>query len=267
MLACLEEKWRVKPIVVQFAQERIEHLLDAAIALKLRPRPNPARWRDNLEHLLDPKQARVNGRHAAMSVEDAPAFFAHLHTWRGFGARALELTMLPGFRPAQAIYARWREVDLEQKLWRIPLERVKIRKFLRQNGYTDFTVPLSEPALAPLQRCASSQFGLWPSPPDARLFPGQIAGKSISNATMERVLDSAGRPVTVHGFRTTFRDWAGERMILIDGVPRRAFSDEGCEITLGHVVGDAARRAYRRGHALAEREVILKEWGRNLEKT
>jgi integrase len=264
VLRCLKPSWSDKPIVVQSAQERIEQVLDAAIALKLRSAPNPAAWKNNLAHILPPKVGRKNGPHRALPYEEAPAFFARLSQNQGLGTLALRFTILTAVRSAQATQAKWKEIDFEGRLWRVPLERVKIRKVLSHNGFDSFIIPLSEVALSVLERCKQAQFGTGEVDPAAWIFPGEVDGKALSNGTMERVLDRAGMDVTVHGFRSTFRDWAGEKMIMVDGVERRAYSEEGCEIALGHVVGDAARRAYRRGQALRERAVMMKEWGEYL---
>ncbi len=261
VLACLKPAWSNKPIVVQSAQERIEQVMDAAIALKLRPAPNPAAWRNNLEHILPPKVKRKNGPHAALPYEEAAAFFAKLLVSRGFGPLALQFVMVTAVRSAQGTGAKWGEIDLQARLWRVPLDRVKIRKVLRENGFDHFAIPLSDAAMTVLQKCKDAQFGAGEIDPAAWIFPGEIEGKPISNGTMERVLDRADLDVTVHGFRPTFRDWAGEKMIVVDGVRRRAYSEEGCEVSIGHVVGDAARGAYRRGQALGERTVIMQEWG------
>ena len=207
---------------------------------------------------------RKNGPHRALPYENAPSFFTHLLPNRGFGALALQFTILTAVRSAQAVQATWREIDFERQLWRVPLERVKNRKVLRENGFDHFAVPLSPVALDLLRRCREAGYGADEVDPKAWIFPGEIEGKHLSDGAMERVLDRAGIDVTVHGFRSTFRDRAGEKMIIVDGVERRAYSEEGCEIALGHVFGDAARRAYRRGQALRERAVMMKEWGEYL---
>ena len=239
VLAVLMPIWPTKPETASRTLGRIEAVLDAARARGLiaSAAANPARWRGHLDHLL-PKQARLaRGHHAALPWEDLPAFMWDLRNRPGTGARALEWCILTAARIGEALGTRWREIDRDGAVWECPAERMKAGKSHR--------VPLSPAALALLEHMPAGG-------PDDLVFPGAKHGKPLSNMVMKALFKRMGRDgITTHGFRSTFRDWAGEATPH----PR-----EVCEAALAHAVGDAVEQAYRRGDALAKRRALMNDW-------
>lgn len=239
VLAVLTPIWSTKPETASRTRGRIEAVLDAARARGLiaTGAANPARWRGHLDHLL-PRRARLaRGHHAALPWEDLPAFMLDLRDRPGTGARALEWCILTAARIGEALGTRWREIDREAAVWECPADRMKAGKPHR--------VPLSPAAMALLERMPAGG-------PDDLVFPGAKRGKPLSNMVMKALFIRMGREgITTHGFRSTFRDWAGEATPH----PR-----EVCEAALAHAVGDAVEQAYRRGDALAKRRVLMSDW-------
>lgn len=236
VLAVLSPLWSRVPETAGRVRGRIERVLDAAKAKGLRSGENPARWRGHLDALLPKRKRLTRGHFAAMPYADAPAFWRSLATVSGEGARALRFLILTAVRENEALGATWREVDGD--LWTIPASRMKARKTHR--------VPLVAEALALIGD---------PGQPDALLFPGEREGRPLSNMTLDMILRRRRLAATVHGFRSTFRDWAFETT----DHPR-----EIVEVALAHVVGDATERAYRRGDALEKRRRLMADWARFL---
>ena len=239
ILAAPQPIWTSKPETASRTRGRIEAVIDAARARGLIPSDtaNPARRKGHLANLLPPRERLSRGHHAALPWKELPAFMVRLRVRPGLSARAPEWTILTAARVGEALGTRWGEIDLAGRVWEIPKERMKAKRAHR--------IPLSPPAMALL---ASLPVG----EPDELVFPGFKPGKPLSDMVMKSLFTrmNAGG-ITSHGFRSTFRDWAGEAT----SHPR-----EVCEATLAHAVGDAVELAYRRGDALEKRRVLMCDW-------
>lgn len=238
VLEVLTPIWQTKAETASRVRGRIEKVLDAAKAKGLRSGENPARWRGHLDHLLPRRQKLQRGHHAAMPYEEVPGFLAELRQRQAVAALALEFTILCASRTGEVIGATWAEIDRKAKVWTIPAARMKAGK--------EHRVPLTDRALAILDeadKIRTSEF----------VFPGGRKGKPLSNMAMATLLKDRMKraDITVHGFRSAFRDWAGECT---------AFPREIAEAALAHTVGDATERAYRRGDALAKRRKLMEAW-------
>jgi integrase len=206
-------------------------------------RANPARWRGHLELLLPKRKAGAARHFAAMPYKEIPAFVSELRELRRdaagvfhVAAYALEFLILTGMRSSEALGAHWSEIDGETRTWTLPAGRMKA---LREH-----VVPLSDGAMAILE----AMRGIGSSP---LIFPGQSKLTPMRGKAFERVLERMGRDVTTHGFRSSFRDWAGDET---------EFAREVAEAALAHAVGDATERAYRRGHALEKWRQLMEMW-------
>lgn len=235
LLKILRPIWNVKPETAMRVRGRIESVLNAAKVRGLRIGENPAAWRGNLDHLLARPRRGAKQHHAAMPFADLPEFMVRLGKAKGLGARALELLIHTAARTSEVLQARWSEFDLDAGLWVIPADRMKAGK--------EHRVPLSQPVLALLK--ALPRTGDY-------LFPGQTPGKHLSNMVMAMTLRRMEElDCTVHGFRSSFRDWCGECT---------KFPGEIAEHALAHQVGSEVERAYRRGDALAKRRELMDQW-------
>lgn len=232
VLGALKPIWAKIPETASRVRGRIERVLDAARAKGLRSGENPARWRGHLKLLLPARQRLTKGHHAALPYEEAPAFWARLSEREGAGVRALRFTILTAARENETLGAPEREIH--GNVWIIPPERMK--------GGREHRVPLTAAALAELRLTGDL---------DALLFPGAKAGRPLSNMTMDMQLRKMKVAATPHGFRSTFRDWAGDRT---------NFPREVAEAALAHRVGDEAEQAYRRGDALDKRRKLMEAW-------
>jgi hypothetical protein len=213
---------------------RIEAVLDWAKARGLRDGENPARWSGHLDHLL-PARNKIVKHHAAIPYRELPAFMAGLRLRSDVVARALEFCILVAARTGEVVGSQWTEIDLEAQVWTLPPDRMKAGR--------EHRVPLSARAieiLAGLPRDGDFIFG------------GARAGRPIgANTLLEIVRDVHGESATVHGFRSSFRDWAGNET---------NFPRELAEHALAHVIGDKAEQAYRRSDALARRRKLMEAW-------
>jgi integrase len=239
VLKVLEPIWAIKPETASRVRGRIESILDWATVREHRTGENPARWRGHLESLL-PKRTKVRAvkHHAAVPYLELPAFMAELRHVTGVSARALEFTILTFSRAGEAVGARWDEVNLAERLWIVPSSRMKARK--------EHRVPLSDAAMAIIEQMAEVRSG-------DLVFTG-VRGGAIDENNMRLIARRvANAPITTHGFRSTFRDWAAERS---------NFPHEVAEMALGHVVGDAVERAYRRGDLFEKRRQLAEAWAR-----
>jgi integrase len=244
ILAVLKPIWQAKPETAARFRGRIEQVLDAAKAKGHRSGENPARWRGHLDKLLAKRQRLTRGHHAAMGYADVPAFLGRLRERQAgsISALALEFLILTAARSGEVLGMRWDEFDKTAKVWTVPAARMKAGR--------EHRVPLSAPALAVLAEAGKMRTGDF-------VFPGAGADRSLSSMALEMVLrrmylDS----VTVHGFRSAFRDWAGNET---------HFAREVAEAALAHVIGDSAERAYRRGDALEKRRALMTAWADFLE--
>ena len=157
----------------------------------------------------------------------------------GVAALALKFCILTATRTSETIGARWQEADLHDAVGTIPPERIKAGK--------EHRVPLSKPAAAILQKLAATRSSDF-------VFPGGKPGKPLSNMALLALLKRMGRPdLTVHGFRSAFRDWAAERT---------NFPHEVCEMALAHAIGDKMERAYRRSDLFVKRRQLMEAWAR-----
>ncbi|WP_157220679.1 tyrosine-type recombinase/integrase [Flavisphingomonas formosensis] len=243
VVAVLKPIWRSVPETSSRLRGRIEIILDAAKAAKhiQSPWENPARWRGNLCHLL-PKQRNKNQvrHHPAMPFEEIPAFWIQLQKKTSLTARALELTILCATRTSETLCMTWSEVDLETAVWTIPAARMKIG--------IQHRIPLCNTAIALLRTLAKRSN----CEPDAFVFPGQKMGRPLSQMSMPMLLRrmDVGH-YTVHGMRSTFRDYMGEMTDHAESVVEQA---------LAHQVGSETSRAYRRGDAFLKRRVLMDDW-------
>jgi integrase len=237
VLSVLKPLWSDKPETASRLRGRIERVLDVAKAHGLRSGENPARWRGHLDQLLPKRQRLTRGHHAAMKYADVPAFVADLQTRQATAALALEFAILTAARSGEVLGARWVEFDLERAVWTIPAVRMKAGR--------EHRVPLSRRALKILKAMHEARDGDF-------VFPGQMAGKPLSVMALEMVLRRMRiENVTVHGFRSAFRDWAAECT---------NFTNEVCEAALAHVIENKAEAAYRRGDLFDKRRKLMEAW-------
>jgi integrase len=214
----------------------------AAKAKGFRNGENPARWRGHLDHLLPRPSKLARGHHAAMPYEDAAPFIAKLRQREATSALALELCILTAARSGEILGLTWSEIDLDKKIWTVPAGRMKAGR--------EHRVPLSPQAVAILRRLEELKISEF-------VFPGQARNKPLSNMAMEMVLRRMKiEDATVHGFRSSFRDWAGN----VSNFPR-----EITETALAHVIGDKAEQAYRRSDALEKRRKLMEAWAQYCE--
>jgi integrase len=237
----LEPIWNIKAETASRVRSRIERILDYATVKGYREGANPAAWGNNLEHILPAREevAAVE-HHPAMPVDDLPAFFARLAAHPGTPSRALEFVILTCVRTTEALGATWDEVDFKNELWVIPKERMKDKTRGQR-------VPLSPRALSILtQQRALAR--------DHFVFPGRFVGRHLSNMaalmTLRR-MGYAGDDATVHGFRSTFRDWVSSRT---------DHSREAAEKALHHAVGNKTEAAYFRDDLLDKRRPLMNNW-------
>ncbi len=255
VLKVLAPLWQSRPETASRLRGRIERVLDAAKARGERMGENPARWRGHLDHLLPTRQKLTRGHHTAKAFADVPAFVAQLQGCGGMTALALEFAILTAARSGEVIGARWSEIDLTAKVWTVPAVRMKAGR--------EHRVPLTARAVAILEQATESRATAKDGTPGAFVFPtvGKDAPLS-TNAFRALILRlTIGKPkpgekperapFTAHGFRSSFRDWAGE----VSTFPR-----EVAEAALAHRTGDAVELAYRRGDALAKRVKLMEAW-------
>jgi integrase len=241
----LRPLWEVTPATASRVRGRIESVLSWASAGKLRQGENPARWRGHLEYLLGAKPAVSEDRRlAAMPYDEIPDFMAELRQQGGVGARALEFAILTAARPGEVYGATWAEIDVANELWVVPGTRMK--------AGAEHRVPLSGAALAVLDEMRAIREDT--TVPSSLVFPGARRGRPLSHEAMLRALRAMGREdLTAHGFRSTFRDWCGDRT---------NFAREIAEAALAHAVGNKVELAYRRSSALEKRRQLMAAWAR-----
>ena len=238
----LEPIWKATPESASRIRGRIEAVLDWAKVREYRDGENPARWRGHLDKILPKRGKFSRSHHDAVPYVDMPEFMAEIRRKAGVSARALEFTILTAARTGEAIGARWSEIDFDAKLWTLPAGRVK--------AGAEHRVPLSDRAfevLSTLRR--DGDF----------VFLSKHTGKPISNmAMLEIVRILRGKGATVHGFRSSFRDWAAEQT---------SYPHEMCEIALAHAVGNKVEAAYRRGDMMEKRRRLMSDWAVYCERT
>lgn len=231
--------WTTTPETASRLRGRIERVLNYAKTKGWRTGENPASWKGNLSNLLPrPTPKRLRGHQPALRFEDMPALMDELALQRGLSARALELTILTVARTGETLRASWSEFDLAKKLWTVPSERMKARE--------EHVVPLSDRAVSLLEKLAEAATSKY-------LFPSSTRPEQpLSNMAMLMLLRRMKKTdVSVHGFRSSFRDWCGDQT---------SFPREVAEAALAHKVGNEVEQAYRRGTALAKRTKLMQAW-------
>jgi integrase len=239
VMKALGPMWTRTPETASRVRGRIESILDWAKARGYRDGENPARWRGHLDNLLPAKtKVRSVVHHAALPFRDIGAMMAKLRDETSIQARALELLILTATRTGETLGATWEEFDAAERLWVIPARRMK-------KGRREHRVPLSPRVVAILKEMAEiRQADL--------VFPGLKQGRPLSLFTLRGALQRVGYGhVTLHGFRSSFRDWAAE----MTNFPRDA-----AELALAHAVGNKVEAAYRRGDLLEKRRMLMEEW-------
>lgn len=234
VLSVLKPIWNAIPETATRVRARIERVLDVAKIKGLRTGENPARWRGHLQLLLS-KQLRVRGHHTALAYDGVPAFIQRLRARPAVAARALEFTVLAAARTTETREATWSEIDGD--VWTIPASRMKATKPHRVPITARMREILDE--VEPLRTDADF------------IFPGDQRIEPLSRMAMLMLLRRMEESFTVHGFRSAFRDWAG------DCTP---FPRDLIEEALSHAVGNAVERAYRRSDALAKRRKLMEAW-------
>jgi integrase len=240
VMKALEPIWTTKPETASRVRGRIESVLDWATARGYRKGENPARWRGHLENLL-PKKTKVRRveHHAALPYTELGEFIAELRQQEGVAARGLEFAILTVARTGEVIGAKWSEINLAERLWTIPAERMKAGKEHRAR--------LSDAVLAILEEMQKIRRNDY-------VFPGGKSGHPLSNMAFLMLLRRMGRgDLTAHGFRSTFSDWCSERT---------NFPTEVREMALAHTVSDKVEAAYRRGDLFQKRRQVMDAWAR-----
>jgi integrase len=238
--ACLLPHWQERPETASRLRARIQAVLDYAIAHEWRSAGNVARWKGVLDKVLPPTRKRARGHHAALAYSAMPEMVAKLRASSGTAARAVEFLVLTAARSGEVRGATFSEIDGAAATWTLAPSRMKAGK--------EHVVPLTDRALeivAAMRQRATCEL----------IFCGGVEGKPISETAMTKALRLASpdKTATLHGLRSTFRDWAGD----CTDFPR-----EVAEQALAHNVGNAVERAYRRSDALAKRRGLMSAWAR-----
>jgi integrase len=234
VLKILEPIWQDKPETASRIRGRIESVLDAAKARGYREGENPARWRGHIAQILPARSRLTRGHHKAMPYESVPAFMALLREREAMAALALEFVILTATRTSEVLGATWAEVDLDKAIWTVPASRMKAGK--------EHRIPLSPRAVEILDAVRPLS--------EASLFPADNGGK-LSTMAMAMLLRRMKLDCTVHGFRSSFRDWAAECT---------GYALEVCEMALAHVIGNKSEAAYRRGDMFDKRGRLMADW-------
>ena len=244
VLAVLTPIWGTKNETATRLRGRIERVLDFAKSKGWRTGENPALWRGHLKNILPKRKRLQRGHHLAMRYDAVPAFMARVRAAAAMAARALEHSILTGARSGETLGAVWSEFDLDKALWTIPGARMK--------AGVEHTVPLSKQSVKLLRSLHEARTSHY-------VFPGEKENRPLSNMAMEMLLRRMKvTDATVHGFRSSFRDWAGD----VTSFPR-----ELAETALAHKVGDETERAYRRSDALEKRRKLMQAWANYLDLT
>lgn len=236
VLNALEPIWKTKTETATRLRGRIESVLDWATARKYRSGENPARWKGHLDMLLPaPGKIQKVEHHRALPIDSMPAFITELRKRDGCAARALEFGILCASRSGEVRGATWSEIDFETGIWTIPAERMKAKK--------EHRVPLSESAIEILNK--------HPHYEGSDLIFTAPRGGKLSDMTLTAVLRRMKVDAVPHGFRSTFRDWLGERT---------SYPRELAEQALAHALENKVEAAYRRGDGLEKRREMMQDW-------
>jgi integrase len=226
--------WKTKHKTAVRTLRLVKGILDYAKFQGWLEGDNPATWTGNIEHALPALTS--NKHHAALPFVDVYDFMCKLRAEQSIAARALEFTILTAARTGETREAHWSEIDLTAKVWTVPAERTKTNKELR--------VPLSPRALEILQSAPRENTGDW-------VFIGVQTGKPLGTSSMQEALKRLHPGITVHGFRSTFRDWAAETT---------NYQNHIIEMALGHAISSAVEKSYRRGDLFAKRIRLMADW-------
>jgi integrase len=241
VLRALEPHWTTKAITADRTRSRVEQVLDWCVVRGHRAAgTNPARWKGHLDQVLPPpRQLAPIVHHKAMHYRDVPAFWVALHTHDTVAARALEFLVLTAARSNEVLGAQWSEIDFADKTWTLPPARMKTRRLHR--------VPLAPAAIELLRKL--------PRDGGEFVFIGKRPGAPMHRMALTWLMQLTGQAgkSTTHGFRSSFRDWAGETT---------AFPHDVCEAALAHVRGDKSVQAYARGDLFTKRRQLMEQWSR-----
>jgi len=236
--ACLQPHWQERPVTADRLRSRIQAVIDYGIAHGWRTAGNCARWTGLLDKIMPARQRLGRGHHAALAYADAPKLANGLRQSSGTAARAVEFLLLTAARCGEVRGATFDEIDVGAKTWTVPAERMKAGRA--------HVVPLGTRAWSIVEAMKQRATG-------NLLFAGGHEDRPISDTAMMKALRlaSSDKTATLHGLRSTFRDWCGDCT---------EFHRDVAEVALAHAVGDAVERAYRRGDALAKRRELMLAW-------
>lgn len=235
ILRVLSPIWLTKPETARRVRQRLGNVFDWAKTAGHRSGDNPV---DGVTRGL-PKQVGRESHHEAMAYAEVPAFITAMRATNSspVAKLAFEFLILTAARTSEVLLAKWTEIDFKEKLWIIPAERMKAKRIHR--------VPLS-------QRCIETLKGAEPLSSGSKfVFPGRSIEKPMSNMVFLKMLERMEVPVTAHGFRSSFRDWAAETT---------SFPRELAEMALAHTIENKVEAAYRRGDLLEKRRELMNEW-------
>ena len=232
----LSPVWVNTPETGRRTRARVEQVFSYAKVMGWRTADNPAAFKGTLEHVLEKHTDEIQ-HFAALPYSELPAFMEALRERNGLSARLMQFTILTAARTSEACAVSWDEIDFDKRLWTIPAERMKTGKV--------HVVPLSDAVINILEALRTARISEW-------VFPSGDSRKHLSTGAMAALLKRMDRKdITAHGFRSTFRDWAGDET---------GFSRDVIEFSLSHIVGDGAERAYRRGSAIEKRARLMQAW-------
>jgi integrase len=238
VLKVIEPHWQSKTVTMSRVRNRIESVLDWATVRGYRTGDNPARWKGHLSEALPAVIAKPK-HHEALPFAELPEFFTTLRTRKGVGLAALEFLILTAARTGEVIGAKWDEFDLNGKVWTVPSGRIK--------GGREHRVPLSDRTLEILRSLPREDDNPF-------VFIGSKKRMGLSPTATHLILKSTGRDdITVHGFRSTFRDWASEKT---------AYPNHVIEMALAHAIGNKVEASYRRGDLFEKRKRLMADWAK-----
>lgn len=236
VLRILRPIWTAKPETARRVRSPIEKVLGAARASGKRTGENPARWEENLDQLLPARTRLSRGHRPAMPCKDVPNYMARLRDKQAMSALALEFTILTAARTGMTRFAQWVEFDLESGIWLAPAKRMKTKR--------EHRVP-STPRLVEILEHVAQLNSRW-------VFSNDD-GKPLSENTMLALPKRMRGDLTVHGFRSSFRDWAAEET---------GHDGQVCEMALAHVIGNKVEAVCRRGDLPGPRRRLMEDWER-----
>jgi integrase len=245
IVRALNQIWTAKTETATRVRQRVEAVLDWATVSGFRKGENPARWSGHLEHkLTDPAKLKNVVNLPALPHKEIASFLVDLRKQPGVAARAMEFMILTAARTGEVRGAVWPEIDVEEKAWLIPAERMKMKR--------EHRVPLCDRAVAILTEMKQHQ-----APEQPFVFPGGKKGKALPNGALLALLKRMERTdITPHGFRSTFRDWASDCT---------SYPHEVQEMALAHLIKNKAEAAYRRGDLFDKRRQMMADWERYCE--